>query len=289
MVETLKKPIWLKAAMPGGEGYQEVRATVGQHRLHTVCESAQCPNLGECWGRGTATLMILGDICTRACGFCAVKTGKPTGLDLDEPRRVAEAVKLMRLRHVVVTSVTRDDLKDGGAGIWARTIHALRRECPSTRVEILVPDFMGNQEAWRTVFEARPDIFSHNAETVPRLAPRVRSAARWPRSLELLRAAGRFGLTTKSGLMLGLGEAEDEVASTLLELRSVGVEVVTLGQYLRPSQEHLPVAEYIHPDRFRHWKEWGLKQGFKVVESGPLVRSSYHAEEQSEGLRLTGA
>jgi lipoic acid synthetase len=276
-----RKPAWLRAQLPGGEGYQETLQTVKERKLHTVCEEAQCPNLGECWSRGTATVMILGDVCTRACGFCAVKSGRPTELDLDEPERVAEAVALMKLRHVVITSVARDELKDGGAEIWARTIRATRNANPQTSIEVLIPDFMGNEASWQTVFEAQPDILNHNTETVPRLAPSVRSVARWDRTLALLTAAARAGLATKSGLMLGLGETDAEVEETLQALHQAGVSIITLGQYLQPSQQHLPIVEYIHPDKFAHWKRWGLDLGFRVVESGPMVRSSYHADEQA--------
>ena len=276
-----RKPSWLRAQLPGGEGYQETVKTVKEHKLHTVCEEAQCPNLGECWSRGTATVMILGDVCTRACGFCAVKSGRPTELDLDEPNRVAEAVALMKLRHVVITSVARDELKDGGAEVWARTISATRNANPQTSIEVLIPDFMGNEQSWKTVFDAKPDILNHNTETVPRLAPSVRSVARWDRTLALLSAAAKAGLATKSGLMLGLGETDAEVEETLKTLHAAGVSIITLGQYLQPTPQHLPIVEYVHPDKFAHWKQWGLELGFKVVESGPMVRSSYHAEEQA--------
>jgi lipoic acid synthetase len=276
-----RKPSWLRAQLPGGEGYQDTLKTVKEHKLHTVCEEAQCPNLGECWSRGTATVMILGDVCTRACGFCAVKSGRPTELDLDEPGRVAEAVALMKLRHVVITSVARDELKDGGADVWARTIRVTRDANPQTSIEVLIPDFMGNELAWKTVFDAKPDILNHNTETVPRLAPTVRSVARWDRTLALLTAAAKAGLATKSGLMLGLGETDAEVEETLRALHQAGVSIITLGQYLQPSPQHLPIVEYIHPDKFAHWKQWGLELGFRVVESGPMVRSSYHAEEQA--------
>jgi lipoic acid synthetase len=276
-----RKPSWLRAQLPGGEGYQDTLKTVKENKLHTVCEEAQCPNLGECWSRGTATVMILGDVCTRACGFCAVKSGRPTELDLDEPGRVAEAVALMKLRHVVITSVARDELKDGGSEVWAQTIRATRDANPQTSIEVLIPDFLGNEAAWKTVFDAKPDILNHNTETVPRLAPSVRSVAKWERTLALLTAAAQAGLVTKSGLMLGLGERDDEVEATLRELRQAGVSIITLGQYLQPSPQHLPIFEYVHPDKFAHWKQWGLELGFRVVESGPMVRSSYHADEQA--------
>jgi lipoic acid synthetase len=276
-----RKPDWLRAQLPGGGDYEQTRAKVKGLDLHTVCEEAQCPNLGECWSRGTATIMILGDVCTRSCGFCAVKSGRPTELDGAEPRRVAESVRRMGLKHVVITSVARDELADGGSAIWAETIRLCKQASPATSIEVLIPDFLGKRDCWQRVFDARPDILNHNSETVPRLAPSVRSVARWERSLDLLRAAHAAGLATKSGLMLGLGETEPEVEDTLLHLRGAGVSIITLGQYLQPSPAHLPVAAFIHPDRFRHWKERGLAMGFRVVESGPLVRSSYHAEEQA--------
>ncbi|MES2201480.1 MAG: lipoyl synthase [candidate division FCPU426 bacterium] len=277
----LKKPKWLKAQIPGGELYNETLAAVKGNNLHTVCEEAHCPNLGECWSRGTATFMILGDTCTRACGFCAVKTGRPTELDLGEPDRVAEAVRLMKLKHVVLTSVARDELADGGAEVWVRTVAAVRQACPATRIEILIPDFMGNEESWNKVFASRPDILNHNTETVPRLVKQVRSVARWDRTLALLAAAKKAGLATKSGLMLGLGEEDAELKETLQSLAEVGVDILTLGQYLQPTPAHLPVKEFVPPEKFAFWKEWALGQGFKVVESGPMVRSSYHADEQS--------
>ena len=276
-----RKPDWLRAQLPGGGEYEATRAKVKGLDLHTVCEEAQCPNLGECWSRGTATIMILGDTCTRACGFCAVKSGRPTELDEAEPERVAESVKRMGLKHVVITSVARDELSDGGSEIWARTIRLTKAAAPRTSVEVLIPDFLGKQDCWQRVFDAKPDILNHNTETVPRLAPTVRSVARWDRSLALLKAAKDAGLATKSGLMLGLGEEDHEVEETLRELHLAGVSIITLGQYLQPTPAHLPVAAFIHPDKFKHWKDWGLALGFRVVESGPLVRSSYHADEQA--------
>ncbi len=281
MATTTPKPRWLKAVLPGGEGYEDTLKIIREHKLHTVCEEARCPNLGECWSRGTATLMILGDTCTRACGFCAIKTGRPTELDTDEPARVAEAVRLLRLRHVVITSVARDELKDGGSEIWAQTITLTRAANPQTTLEVLIPDFLGDRAAWKRVFDTRPDILNHNIETVQRLSRQVRSAATWDRSLELLAAAAAAGLVPKSGLMLGLGERDEEVAQALRDLRAAGVRVVTIGQYLQPSPEHLAVFEFVHPDKFAHWKAFGLELGFEVVESGPMVRSSYHAEEQA--------
>jgi lipoic acid synthetase len=250
------------------------------HSLHTVCQEARCPNVGECWNAGTATFMILGDVCTRSCGFCAVKTGKPIELDQDEPRRVAEAIKLLNLRHAVITSVNRDELADGGAKIFADTIlqsHALN---PQTRIEVLIPDFRGDQFALNIVLEARPDILNHNTETVPRLYETVRPQAKYERSIELLDRAKKFGATTKTGLMLGLGELPEEVYSVMEDLREVRCDILTLGQYLQPSKEHLPVHRFVHPDEFAEYKKNGLAMGFKHVESGPLVRSSYHAAEQ---------
>ncbi len=280
-----RKPLWLRAQLPGGGDYEATRANITGNRLNTVCEEAQCPNLGECWARGTATIMILGDTCTRACGFCAVKSGRPTELDTAEPERVAESVAKMGLRHVVITSVARDELSDGGAAIWAETVRRVRQAAPRTSIEILVPDFMGRQESWAVVFAAKPDIFNHNTETVPRLAPTVRSVARWDRSLAMLQAAAAAGLATKSGMMLGLGERYEEVIETLRALRDAGVSIITLGQYLQPTPAHLPVHEYVHPDVFLKLKQEGLAMGFKVVESGPMVRSSYHADEQA--IRLS--
>jgi lipoic acid synthetase len=278
---TGRKPSWLRAQIPGGLLYEETKQAIQGNKLHTVCEEAQCPNLGECWSRGTATIMILGDVCTRACGFCAVKSGRPTELDLEEPERTAEAVEKMRLKHVVITSVARDELKDGGAEVWARTVEAVRKRCPKTRIEILIPDFMGRRESWDLVFASKPDILNHNTETVPSLVPQVRSVARWDRTLELLEAAKKAGLVTKSGLMLGLGETDEELKETLSALAKAEVDILTLGQYLQPSPAHLPVKEFILPQKFAFWKEWALEAGFKVVESGPMVRSSYHADEQS--------
>lgn len=277
----IRKPRWLKAQIPGGAFYGDTKLAILGNKLHTVCEEGQCPNLGECWSRGTATIMILGDTCTRSCGFCAIKSGRPTELDMDEPERTAEAVELMKLKHVVITSVARDELKDGGAEIWARTVLAVRKRCPQTRIEILIPDMMGNRQAWDVVFASRPDILNHNTETVPSLVSKVRSVARWDRTLELLRAAKTAGLVAKSGMMLGLGEEDEEVKETLAELAKAKVDILTLGQYLQPSVEHLPVKEYVLPEKFAFWKTWALNAGFNAVESGPMVRSSYHADEQS--------
>lgn len=274
------KPEWLRRPIPGGPAYVKLRRIMDTQKLHTVCESAHCPNLGECWGRGTATFMILGDTCTRACGFCAVNSGKPSGLDLFEPARVAQAVREMNLRHVVITSVNRDDLADGGADIWARTIRSVRKNNPDTHIEVLIPDLMGNRTALETILSARPDILNHNLETVPRLYPTVRPKARYERSLELLRRAKSAGFRTKTGLMLGIGEEPFEILRVLRDLSGLSLDILTLGQYLRPSDQHLPVDRWVHPAEFSHWQKMGSKLGFKHVESGPLVRSSYHADSQ---------
>jgi lipoyl synthase len=284
---TTRKPSWLRAKLPSGPGYSAVRDLVDQHKLHTVCQSAQCPNLGECWSRGTATVMILGNICTRSCNFCAIQTGRPTELDLGEPARVAEAVATMRLRHCVITSVARDELADGGASVWAMTIRAVRNRNPATAIEVLVPDFKGRLHDVDTVLDARPDIFNHNVETVERLQKPVRVQARYDRSRSVLRHAKSRGFTVKTGIMLGLGEREDEIEQTLRDLAADGMNILTIGQYLQPTKQHLPVERWVTPEEFRQWKEFGLSIGFGVVESGALVRSSYHADEQS--LRYTGA
>jgi lipoic acid synthetase len=276
-----RKPAWLRAKIPGGPVYQQTTDIVREHQLHTVCESAQCPNLGECWSRKTATIMILGNICTRSCGFCAVQTGRPTELDRDEPRRVAEAIRLMGLKHAVITSVARDELTDGGAGIWAETIRAVN---PQTAIEVLIPDFKGRWQDLETVLAAQPDILNHNVETVPRLHKLVRPQAKYERSLEMLRRAKQAGFVTKSGLMLGIGETEEEIAATLLDMAADGLDILTLGQYLRPSAQHLPLHRWVTPEEFARWKIFALEHGFRVVESGPLVRSSYHADEQSDAL-----
>ncbi|TFE66035.1 lipoyl synthase [Methylacidiphilum sp. Yel] len=274
-----RKPSWLRAKIPGGAAYNEIRNIVSFYHLHTVCESALCPNIGECWGRKTATLMILGDRCTRSCRFCAVTTAKPLGVDPEEPKNVALAIQAMGLKYAVITSVARDDLKDGGADIWAKTIREVRALNPHTKIEVLIPDFRGNRESLRKVLEAKPDVLNHNVETVPRLQKLVRPQARYDRSLEVLRTSAKEGFLTKTGLMLGIGETEKEIESSLLELRQVGVQILTLGQYLRPSKNHLPIDRWVSPEEFQSWKEYGLKIGFSHVESGPLVRSSYHADE----------
>jgi lipoic acid synthetase len=282
--EPVKRPEWLKVKIPHGEKYFEIKNLVTGQKLHTVCEEARCPNISECWHRGTATFMILGDVCTRSCGFCAVKTGKPTWFDPGEPDRVAQSVETMGLRHVVITSVNRDELPDGGASIFAATIRAIRHRRPSCRVEVLIPDFKGNAEALKTVMDARPDILNHNTETVPRLYRVVRPQANYAQSLELLTRAKQYGMTTKSGLMVGLGEAENEVLAVMQDLVQTGLDVLTIGQYLQPTKEHIPVDRFVHPDEFARYKAEGEKMGFRVVESGPLVRSSYHADEQTDSV-----
>jgi lipoyl synthase len=274
-----RRPDWLRVKLPTGESYRKVREIVSEHKLHTICQSGNCPNMGECWGAGTATFMILGNICTRSCGFCSVATGKPEEADPFEPARVARSVELMGLKHCVITSVDRDDLKDGGADIWARTIRSVRRRNPQIKLETLIPDFQGIWENLAVVLDARPEVLSHNLETVRRLTRKVRVQARYDRSLEVLMRAKRAGLRTKSGVMLGLGETDQEVLETMDDLRSVACDIITLGQYLQPTKAHLPVVEFIHPDRFAFFREEGKKRGFRHVESGPLVRSSYHAEK----------
>ncbi len=284
---TDRKPNWLRAKLPNSPAYKQVRNIVDTNSLHTVCQSAQCPNLGECWSRGTATLMILGNICTRSCTFCAIQTGKPTELDLGEPARVAEAVRKMNLKHCVITSVTRDELADGGASVWAATIRAIRHRNPYTAIEVLVPDFQGKLDLLDTVLDAEPDILNHNVETVRRLQKKVRVQARWDRSVSILRHAKKRNFVTKTSLMLGVGETKDEIRESLEELREDDVNILTLGQYLQPTPMHLPVDRWVTPEEFAEWKEFGLSIGFGVVESGPLVRSSYRADIQSEkyGIR----
>ena len=277
--ERLKKPSWLRVKLPIGENYRKVRNLVDQHKLHTICESGSCPNMGECWGEGTATFMILGNICTRSCGFCAVQTGRPEAVDEFEPGRVANSVKIMGVKHAVITSVDRDDLKDGGSSIWVQTVKAIRVQSPQTTMETLIPDFAGKWENLQRIIEVAPEIVSHNLETVRRLTKEVRIQAKYDRSLELLFRLKKGGLRTKSGVMLGLGETPEEVIETMEDLVNVQVDVLTLGQYLQPTSKHLPVQEFITPAQFAYYKELGLKMGFKYVESGPLVRSSYHAEK----------
>lgn len=274
-----RKPDWLKIKIPAGKEYVQVKEIVNRHKLHTICTSGLCPNMAECWGRGTATFMILGDVCTRSCKFCATKTGKPEAVDKAEPKNLAESVRLMKLKHCVITSVDRDDLPDGGAAHWAETIRAVKALNPKTTIEALIPDFMGKSELIEQVIDARPEVISHNLETVRRLTPQVRSAAKYDRSLDVIRQIAGSGITAKSGIMVGLGETEEEVLQTMDDLLAFGCQVMTIGQYLQPTKEHLPVAEYIHPDRFAEWKEIGLKKGFRFVESTPLVRSSYQAEK----------
>ena len=285
-----RKPPWLKVRFPGGENYIRLKNIMREGRLHTVCEEAHCPNIGECWEAGTATFMILGDTCTRACGFCAVKSGRPGALDRLEPMRVANAVRDLSLTHAVVTSVNRDDEPDGGAFIFAATIRWIRRLSPGTSVEVLIPDFMGNWDALATVMDARPEILNHNTETVPRLYGRVRPKARYERTLELLRRAKELdpGTITKSGLMVGLGETKHELLMVFEDLVDAGVDVLTLGQYLRPSAKHLPLVRYYRPDEFAALREDALALGFRHVEAGPLVRSSYHAKGQVQGVRGLG-
>jgi lipoyl synthase len=277
-----RRPEWLRVRLPGGQNYTELKGIMRGLDLHTVCEEARCPNIGECWEARTATFMILGDTCTRACGFCAVKTGRPDVLDLGEPIRVAEAVERMGLRHAVITSVNRDELQDGGASIFAGTIRQIRKRIAECGIEVLIPDFMGDEAALTTVMRARPDILNHNIETVPRLYPQVRPKGRYPRSLELLQRAKRIDASvfTKSGIMLGLGEELDEVIQVFRDLRTHDVEILTVGQYLRPTANHLPIARYVTPDEFATLKTEALRLGFRHVESGPLVRSSYHAANQ---------
>jgi lipoic acid synthetase len=280
------RPEWLKVRVPAGEGYFRLKALVREQRLNTVCQDARCPNIGECWGAGTATFLILGEICTRACKFCAVKTGLPPEYDLDEPRRVAVAVQKLGLKYAVITSVSRDDLEDGGAFIFAETIRQIRKACPDIRIEVLIPDFCGSTSALHAVVDALPDVLGHNVETVPRLYPLARASARYPRSLEHLRRAKSFGvpMTTKSGLMVGLGERREEIMAVFNDLREAEVDIVTLGQYLQPTREHLAVERFYTPQEFAEYRDYAYSLGFRHVASGPLVRSSYHAEQANEGL-----
>ena len=280
-----RKPDWIRARVPGGEGYERLRDIIATHKLHTVCQEASCPNMGECWNRGTATIMILGDTCTRSCGFCNVKTGRPQPADLDEPRRVAESLKLMALRHVVITCVDRDDLPDGGAAIWAETINRVHDACPQMSVEALVGDFKGDEDDLQVVIDARPEILAHNMETVKRMHPAVRPQADYSRTLKVLRQIKANGLVTKTGIMVGIGEKDDEVLSLIDDVRRESdADIFTCGQYLQPTRNHLPIDRWVTPEQFAIYKREGLRAGFKVVESGPLVRSSYHAEEQAERL-----
>ena len=274
-----KKPPWLKVKLPTGETYRNVRNIVDNYKLHTICESGNCPNMGECWGAGTATFMILGNVCTRSCSFCAVATGRPKSLDLDEPFRVAEAVKLMGIKHCVITSVNRDELPDKGSEVWAATIREIKKNCPDTTIEVLIPDFKADWLALERVIAENPDVISHNMETVKRLYRRVRPQAKYERSLEQIRLTKESGMRTKSGFMLGLGETEDEVIELMQDLKSAGLDVLTIGQYLQPTKLHLEISEFITPERFIMYRNLGLEIGFDYVESGALVRSSYHSEK----------
>jgi len=273
-----RKPNWLRVKLPIGEEYKHVRKIVDEHKLHTICESGNCPNMGECWGEGTATFMILGNICTRSCGFCAVATGRPLAVDWQEPTRVAEAIHLMKVKHAVITSVDRDELKDGGSVIWYNTIKAVRELNPATTMETLIPDFKAQKENIQRIVEAAPDVVSHNIETVERLTRHVRIQAKYWRSMETLQILKRGGMRTKSGIMLGLGESKEEVIQTMQDLKDSEVDVITIGQYLQPTPKHLPVERFVHPSEFAEYREIGYQMGLDYVESGPLVRSSYHSD-----------
>jgi lipoic acid synthetase len=283
----LPKPDWLKVRAPGSPSYLRLKAVMRGLGLHTVCEEARCPNIGECWNHGTATFMILGDVCTRACSYCAVAHGRPDGVDTAEPARVGDAIAALSLSYVVITSVDRDDLDDGGASIFAETIRETRARVPHCRIEVLIPDFQGSESALHTVLDARPDVLNHNTETVPRLYRMARSGGRYSRTLELLERSRQYapGIPTKSGLMVGLGEERDEIVQTLADVRRVGCEILTIGQYLRPTDAHAPMIRYYHPDEFRDLKTIALELGFVHVESGPLVRSSYHAHETADAYQ----
>ena len=274
----ITKPSWLRVKLPVGAVYNRVRDIVDTHRLHTICKSGNCPNIGECWGVGTATFMILGNICTRSCGFCAVATGRPTEYDRDEPERVAQAIQQMGVKHAVITSVNRDELKDRGAEIWYQTVRAIKSRCPHTTVETLIPDVKATWSALYRMIEAGQEVVSHNIETVPRLYPTVRPQATYSRSLEQIQHTKEYGKKTKSGMMLGLGETDEEIYQAIDDLVAHGLDILTLGQYLQPTKAHLPVVEYVRPEKFEHFKLEGLKRGIRYVEAGPLVRSSYHAE-----------
>lgn len=275
----LKKPNWLRVKLPIGESFKHVRGLVDTHKLHTICESGNCPNMGECWGAGTATFMILGNICTRSCAFCAVATGRPEAVDWEEPQRVAEAIHLMKVKHAVVTSVDRDELKDGGSIIWYNTIEAIKGLNPDTTLETLIPDFQGKEDQIQRIILSAPHVVSHNMETVERMTKQVRIQAKYRRSLEVLRLLKKGGMRTKTGIMLGLGESREEVIESMQDLVNVGTDVLTLGQYLQPTKKHLPVQRFVHPDEFAELREIGYQLGFDYVESGPLVRSSYHSEK----------
>lgn len=285
------KPDWLRVKLPIGESYKQVRNLVDTHKLHTICESGNCPNMGECWGAGTATFMILGNTCTRSCGFCAVATGRPDAVDWDEPQRVAEAIFLMKVKHAVLTSVDRDELKDGGSIIWYNTIKAVKSLSPQTTLETLIPDFKGQKENIQRIIDAAPEVVSHNIETVERLTRQVRIQAKYWRSMEVIRTLKEGGMRTKSGIMLGLGETREEVIQTLKDLQQAGCDVVTIGQYLQPTRKHLPVHRFVHPDEFAEYRDIGYEMGLDYVESGPLVRSSYHSERHvvaGEGRQAWG-
>ena len=285
IVKERTRPDWLKIKLDTSGDFIRTRKLIREHNLNTVCEEARCPNIYECWGRNTATIMILGNTCTRSCGFCSVKTGKPLGVDNEEPYRTAEAIKTMNLRHVVITSVDRDDLKeDYGAETWAKTIEIIRRLTPECTIEVLTPDFRNYVPAYEKVFHASPDIFSHNIECVQHISKKVRPQSDWDRSLSILKASVEFGLQTKTGMMVGLGETDDEVIETMAEVVDLGITIFNIGQYLQPTVKHLPVERFVHPGIFEMYREEGLKMGFGVVESGPLVRSSYHADEQAQRL-----
>ena len=275
----VQKPNWLRVKLPIGEEYKHVRGLVDKHKLHTICESGNCPNMGECWGAGTATFMILGNICTRSCRFCAVATGRPEAVDWDEPQRVAEAIHLMKVKHAVITSVDRDELEDGGAQIWYNTIVAVKTLNPDTTLETLIGDFKGNTPDIQKVIDAAPEVVSHNMETVERITRKVRVQAKYFRSLQVLETLKQGGMRTKTGMMLGIGEEKDEIINTMKHLVNVGCDVLTLGQYLQPTKKHLPVQRFVHPDEFAELREIGYELGFDYVESGPLVRSSYHSEK----------
>lgn len=279
--ERVKKPDWLRVKLPVGKKYTELRGLVDKYKLNTICASGSCPNMGECWGEGTATFMILGNICTRSCGFCGVKTGRPETVEWDEPEKVARSIKIMGIKHAVITSVDRDDLKDGGSIIWAETVDAIRRANPTTTLETLIPDFQGNTKQIDRIIEVHPEVVSHNMETVRRLTREVRIQAKYDRSLGVLKYLKEKGMRTKTGLMLGLGEKEDEVIQTMKDLQGVGLDVLTIGQYLQPSKKHLPLKEFITPDQFKKYETLGLEMGFMYVESGPLVRSSYKAHKHA--------
>lgn len=281
----INKPNWLRVKLPIGESYKHVRGLVDTHKLHTICESGNCPNMGECWGEGTATFMILGNICTRSCGFCAVATGRPNPVDWDEPQRVAEAIYLMKVKHAVITSVDRDELEDGGSIIWQNTVKAVRTLNPDTTLETLIPDFKGEKQNIQRIIDVVPEVVSHNIETVERLTRQVRIQAKYWRSMDVIKTLKEGGMRTKSGIMLGLGETKEEVVQTMQDLYNSGCDVITIGQYLQPTKKHLPVQRFVHPDEFAEYKELGYQMGMDYVESGPLVRSSYHSDRHvSKGI-----